>query len=157
LEDTFRGSIDRFCDIAVAFHQCRKVLDVGSGDGAVARIVEDARTSSVCGGFSSITKAVLSTKGTAFPFSVCDIEADALPFQTDSLDAVSYCQALENFTHSHLPPVMEMRRVLKPSRHSRDRRAQNRSRMLRGKHTTYDYEEHYLNASLSSTRAGILP
>ena len=33
LEGNFRGSIDRFCDIAHEFREYRNVLDVGSGDG----------------------------------------------------------------------------------------------------------------------------
>jgi SAM-dependent methyltransferase len=64
---------------------------------------------------------------------------------------VSCCQALEHFTHSHLPAVLEMKRVLRdggmieldvPNAAS----LRNRSRMLRGKQVTFDYREHYLYA-----------
>lgn len=47
------------------------------------------------------------------PFQICNIEADSLPFESEFFDAVSCCQALEHFTHSHLPPVIDMKRVLK--------------------------------------------
>lgn len=34
------------------------------------------------------------------PFAICNVEADPLPFESESFDAVSCCQALEHFTHS---------------------------------------------------------
>ena len=77
-------------------------------------------------------------------FNICNVEADSHPFKNDFFDAVSCCQALEHFSHSHLGPVLEMRRVLKvggvieldvPNVVS----FRNRSRMLRGKNITYDY------------------
>jgi len=150
LEDTFRGSIDRFCDIAVAFRQCRKVLDVGSGTGLLLALLKMLGHQVFAVDFVDHQGSPVYQRH-GIPFSVCNIEADALPFQTDSLDAVSCCQALEHFTYSHLPPVMEMRRVLKPAGVleidvPNAVSFRNRSRMLRGKHTTYDYEEHYLNA-----------
>ena len=33
LDDVFKGSIDRFCDIALALRFSKKVLDVGAGHG----------------------------------------------------------------------------------------------------------------------------
>jgi SAM-dependent methyltransferase len=114
LEDTFRGSIDRFCDIAVAFRQCRKVLDVGSGTGLLLALLKMLGHQVFAVDFVDHQGSPVYQRH-GIPFSVCNIEADALPFQTDSLDAVSCCQALEHFTYSHLPPVMEMRRVLKPA------------------------------------------
>ena len=42
-EETFLGSIDRFCDIAVAFRHARRVLDVGSGNGLLPAVLEMKR------------------------------------------------------------------------------------------------------------------
>jgi len=84
-------------------------------------------------------------------FRCCNIEADSLPFADQSFDAVVCCQVLEHFTHSHLPAVREMRRVLKPGGIlevdvPNVASLRNRSRLLRGKNITYDYLEHYLHA-----------
>lgn len=87
-------------------------------------------------------------------FSVCNIEADSLPFDDATFDAVCCCQTLEHFTHAHLPSILEMRRVLKvggileidvPNAAS----LRNRIRLLRGKHITWDYKEHYLTVEPS--------
>lgn len=39
LEEGFRGSIDRLCDIALAFLQSRSALDVGSGSGLLLALL----------------------------------------------------------------------------------------------------------------------
>jgi SAM-dependent methyltransferase len=150
LQDNFCGSIDRFCDIAFAFRASTRVLDAGSGDGLLLALLK------LLG--HEVHAVDLVDHGSddiylrhSIPFSVCNIEADPLPFSPEYFDAVSCCQALEHFTHSHLPPVVEMRRVLVnggileldvPNAVS----FRNRSRMLRGKHITYDYKQHYLYA-----------
>lgn len=149
-EDAFLGSIDRFCDIALAFRNSRRVLDVGSGNGLLLALLKllghDVRAVDL---FDRSTDDTYVRH--AIPFQICNVEAEPLPFASDSLDAVSCCQALEHFTHSHLPAVLEMKRVLRaggmleldvPNAAS----FRNRSRMLRGKHITFDYREHYLYA-----------
>jgi SAM-dependent methyltransferase len=150
LEDNFLGSIDRFCDIAFAFRDCPKVLDVGSGDGLLLVLLKmlghDVRAVDVADHMNDDVY-----KRHQIPFQVCNVEADPLPFETDSLDAVCCCQVLEHFTHSHLPPVIEMRRVLRPGGRleidvPNAVAYRSRSRMLRGKHITYDYKQHYLYA-----------
>lgn len=150
LEDNFRGSIDRFCDIALAFRAAPRVLDAGSGDGLLAALLSllghDVKTVDLFGHGSEDVYA-----RHRIPSLVCNLEADLLPFAADSLDAVSCCQALEHFTHSHLPPVLEMKRVLAPGGIleldvPNAACFRNRSRMLRGKHITYDYAKHYLHA-----------
>ena len=111
LEDNFRGSIDRFCDIAFAFRNCRRVLDAGSGDGLLLALLKMlGHTVHAVDLFDRSGDALYVKHGIAC--SVCNLEADPLPFRSESFDAVSCCQALEHFTHSHLSPVVEMKRVL---------------------------------------------
>lgn len=150
LEDTFRGSIDRFCDIAFALRNSPRVLDAGSGEGLLLALL------TMLG--HDVHALDLIDHGSddlyvrhGIPFSICNIEADPLPFDDETMDAVTCCQVLEHFTHSHLPPVLEMKRVLKtggileidvPNAAC----FRNRSRMIRGKHITFDYRQHYLYA-----------
>lgn len=150
LEENFRGSIDRFCEIASAFKESPRVLDVGSKDGLLLALLRmlghEVYAVDVCDHGSDDVY-----RRHSIPFSLCNIEADPLPFESESLDAVSCCQVLEHFTHSHLSPVLEMKRVLTagglleldvPNAAG----FRNRSRMLRGKHIIWDYKKHYLYA-----------
>jgi ubiquinone/menaquinone biosynthesis C-methylase UbiE len=80
------------------------------------------------------------------------VEVDPIPYPDESFDAVVCCQVLEHFSHSHLPAMREIWRVLKPGGIvevdvPNAASFRNRSRMLRGKHITFDYEEHYLYAT----------
>jgi len=150
LYEHFRGSVDRFCEIAFAFRESPRVLDVASADGLLLALLKmlghEAYGVDL---FDQGSSDVALYKKHKIPFRICNIEADPLPFESDFFDAVSCCQALEHFTHSHLPPVLEMKRVLKngglieldvPNATC----FRNRSRMLRGKHITWDYKNHYL-------------
>lgn len=146
--DNFRSAIDRFCELAYGFRGCRRVLDIGSGEGLLPALMKmlghevfavdlfDRRQNPVY-------------RQHQIPVQVCNIETDPLPFADDFFDAVSCCQALEHFTHSHLPPVLEMKRVLRPGGLleidvPNAVSFRNRSRMLRGKHITWDYKDAYL-------------
>ena len=151
LEDTFQGSIDRFCDIAVAFRYSHKVLDVGSGNGLLIALLKMLGHEALAVDLWDRSSDTLYLNHD-IPFQVCNIEADSLPFDSESLDAVSCCQAFEHFTHSHLKPLLEMKRVLRPGGVleidvPNAVSYRNRSRMLRGKHITYDYRKHYLYAA----------
>lgn len=148
LEDIFRGSIDRFCDIAFAFRSSPKVLDVGSGEGLLIGLLKML-------GHDAWAVDLLDHgaddlyRRHGIPFQRCNIEADQLPFDDNSFDAICCCQAFEHFTHSHLPPLLAMKRVLKPGGIieidvPNVASWRNRSRLLRGKHITYDYKDHYL-------------
>lgn len=150
IEETFLGSIDRFCDIAVAFREARRVLDIGAGNGLLLAILKSlGHEVQAVDFFDRSADDIYRRHGIAF--QVCNAEADPLPFASETLDAVSCCQALEHFTHSHLPAVLEMHRVLRPGGLieldvPNAASFRNRSRLLRGKHITFDYGEHYLRA-----------
>ncbi len=153
LEDVFKGSIDRFCDIAVALRGAHRVLDVGAGHGLLLSLLTELGHE--CHALD------VQDQPTAHPdiygakhiaFHLCNVEVDAIPYPDESFDAVVCCQVLEHFSHSHLPAMKEIRRVLRPGGIvevdvPNAASFRNRSRMLRGKHITYDYEEHYLHAT----------
>jgi len=161
LEDVFRGSVDRFVEIAFRLQGRARVLDAGAGHGILVALLsalghqchgvdhEDmrARYPIAYGVDPSGPRG-----GTPVGFDVCNIEIDALPFANASFDAVVCCQVLEHFSHSHLPAVREMHRVLVPGGLLEVDvpnvvSFRNRSRMLRGKNITFDYTEHYLDAT----------
>lgn len=142
------SSLDRFSDIAVRLRNHRKVLDVGAGTGILIAILAALGHEVYAVDFFDKSASSVFKKAKAH-FSVCNIEADPLPFEDNIFDAVCCCQALEHFTHAHLPSVLEMKRVLKvggvleidvPNAAC----LRNRLRLLRGKHITWDYKEHYL-------------
>lgn len=152
MRELFAGSVDRFCDIAIALRDCKRVLDVGAGHGTLlallAEIGHDCVAVDVCDPAARFAR-VYDLHGIAF--QRCNIEVDPLPFADESFDAVVCCQVLEHFSHSHLPAILEMRRVLVrggvlevdvPNVAS----WRNRSRILRGRNITYDYLEHYVHA-----------
>ncbi|MCE5334608.1 MAG: class I SAM-dependent methyltransferase [Desulfobacteraceae bacterium] len=149
LEGYFRSGIDRFCEIAFAFRNCPRVLDVGSGGGLLLGLLRMLGHDVYAVDLIDRSTQSVHVRH-RIPLQVCNIEADALPFESEWFDAVSCCQTLEHFTHSHLGPVLEMKRVLKtggileidvPNVAA----FRNRVRMLRGKHITWDYRLHYLH------------
>jgi ubiquinone/menaquinone biosynthesis C-methylase UbiE len=151
LGDVFKGSIDRFCDIAIKLKNAHKILDVGAGHGMLVSLL--AELGHECHALDVRDQASLYPdvyrKGIAF--HICNVEVDPIPYPDSTFDAVVCCQVLEHFTHSHLPAVREMRRVLRPGGIlevdvPNVACFRNRSRLLRGKHITYDYEQHYLYA-----------
>ncbi|HXV68747.1 MAG TPA: class I SAM-dependent methyltransferase [Nitrospira sp.] len=152
LEDLFKGSIDRFCEIAIRLNKAKRVLDVGAGQGLLLSFL--AELGHDCHALDVVDQPSVypDTYGKGITFQVCNVEADVIPYPDESFDAVVCCQVLEHFSHSHLPAVREMRRVLRsggvleidvPNVAS----LRNRSRLVRGKHITYDYADHYLHAT----------
>lgn len=152
LVDVFKGSVDRFCEIADRLRFARKVLDVGAGHGILLAFLQalghDCHAVDFPGSGHDYPQAFASR---GIPFAACNVEIEALPHPDASFDAVVCCQVLEHFTHSHLPAVREMHRVLRPGGLveidvPNAASFRNRSRMLRGRHITYDYRDHYLHA-----------
>ena len=150
--DRFLGSCDRFAEIAAAFEGRKKVLDVGSEGGILLSLLSDlgheCHAVDITDDPADFPE-VYARKG--IQFSLCNVEVDPLPYPDGSFDAISCCQCLEHFTHSHLPALREFHRVLRPGGLleidvPNAASFRNRSRLLRGKHITYDYEEHYLDA-----------
>lgn len=152
LEDVFKGSIDRFCDIAVALRNAHRVLDVGAGHGLLLSFLTELGHECHALDVQDQPTANPDTYGKGITFQLCNVEVDPIPYPDESFDAVVCCQVLEHFSHSHLPAMKEIRRVLRPGGIvevdvPNAVSFRNRSRMLRGKHITYDYEEHYLHAA----------
>ena len=153
LDDLFRGSIDRFCEITFRLQSCPKILDVGAGQGMLAALL--SRFGHECHAldiFDQTKRYAGIYRQNGIHFQVCNSEVDPLPFADNTFDAVVCCQVLEHFTHSHLPVMKEIRRVLKPGGVVEVDVPnavcfRNRSRMIRGKHITFDYREHYLHAA----------
>lgn len=153
LEDVFKGSIDRFCDIAVALRSAPRVLDVGAGHGLLLSLLTELGHECHALDVQDQPAAHPDIYGAKrIAFHLCNVEADPIPYPDGFFDAVVCCQVLEHFSHSHLPAMKEIRRVLRPGGIvevdvPNAASFRNRSRMLRGKHITYDYEEHYLYAT----------
>jgi SAM-dependent methyltransferase len=150
----FFSSLDRFADIAVAFKNSVRVLDVGSGSGILASILSMLGHEVYAVDFFDRSESA-TYQMHPIVFGVCNIEADLLPFEDGFFDAISCCQTFEHFTHSHLPPLLEMKRKLKPGGLieidvPNAVSLRNRSRMLRGKHITWDYLEHYVHVQPST-------
>lgn len=152
LEDVFKGSIDRFCEIAVRLSSAKRVLDVGAGQGMLLSFLTELGHECHALDVKDQPSMYPDTYGKDITFQLCNVEADAIPYPEESFDAVVCCQVLEHFSHSHLPAVCEMRRVLRPGGVleidvPNVASFRNRVRLLRGKHITYDYAAHYLHAT----------
>lgn len=152
LEDVFKGSIDRFCEIAIQLSEAKRVLDVGAGHGLLLSFLAELGHECHALDVMDQPSSHPDTYGKGITFQVCNVEADPIPYPDESFDAVVCCQVLEHFSHSHLPAVREMRRVLRPGGIleidvPNVACFRNRFRLLRGKHITYDYADHYLHAT----------
>lgn len=151
MEDLFKGSINRFCEIAVRLSGTKRVLDVGSGQGLLLSFLTELGHECHALDVKDQPSIYPDTYRKGITFQLCNVEADAIPYPDESFDAVVCCQVLEHFSHSHLPAVHEMRRVLRPGGVleidvPNVAGFRNRVRLLRGKHITYDYASHYLHA-----------
>ncbi len=148
---TFYGSIDRFSIIAHELRDREKILDIGPGDGLLLSILHELGHVSYAADWTEIhinNNPEIYLKKRII-FKKCHVEIEPLPFEDEFFDAVTCCQVLEHFTHSHLHAVKEMHRVLKPGGiveidvpNAVDLR--NRLRIIKGKHITWDYEREYL-------------
>ena len=148
LVELFRGSIDRFALIAWRLRAHRRVLDCGAGRGMLCAILKHLGHEVQAVDLPYQNDLILR-HGVAFEH--VNLEHDPLPFPDASFDAVTCCQVMEHFVHSHLPATKEFHRVLRPGGLCEIdvpnvASFRNRSRLLRGKNITWDYERHYLLA-----------
>lgn len=151
-EGEFCAGIDGFSFIAYKVRHARKILDIGPGSGILVSLLSElGHECYVVDIYDSSVKYPEIYKSKKVPFHLCNTEIDALPFSDNFFDAVICSEVLEHFAHSHLRAVNEMSRVLAkdgtvvvevPNAVS----FHKRSRMLRGKHITWDYKKHYLYA-----------
>lgn len=147
-EDTWCGSMDRFVEIAWRLQNHHRVLDVGTGSGILAVFLQRLGHECHAVDFAEPSTLLVTNE---IPYAHCNAEIDHLPFGDSVFDAVTCCQCLEHFTHSHLFAVSEMYRVLCPGGLVEIDVPnavcfRNRSRILRGKQITWDYEKHYLHS-----------
>jgi SAM-dependent methyltransferase len=150
--DRFLGSCDRFAEIAHAFQGRQRVLDVGTEGGILLSLLtelgHECHAVDITDDPAEFPEVYQAKKIT---FHFCNVEVDLLPYPDSFFDAVSCCQCLEHFTHSHLPAMREFHRVLKPGGLlevdvPNVASLRNRWRLARGKNITYDFEEHYVDA-----------
>lgn len=150
LDGVFTGSVDRFVEICLRLDGARRVLDVGTGHGLLVTLLR-ALGHECCAVDIAPAVPLEFFRKQGIEFKSCNAEVDPLPYERNSFDAVVCCQVLEHFTHSHLPAVREMHRVLKPGGIiemdvPNVACFRNVSRLLRGKNITWDYETSYLQA-----------
>ena len=89
-----------------------RVLDVGTGEGQIARLVARDGASLVVGVDPTIAQLKLAhARGGDVHYARGN--ADALPFADNMFDAVVVCLVFEHITH-HEPAIAEIARVLEP-------------------------------------------
>jgi SAM-dependent methyltransferase len=146
--DLFQGNVDRYSLIAWHLRSYHRVLDCGAGCGMLAAVLKQLGHEVHAVDLPYQNEMIVRHR---IPFQAVNLENDPLPFADGSFDAVICCEVLEHFTHSHLPAAREFRRVLRPGGMCEIdvpnvASFRNRSRLLRGKNITWDYEKHYLRA-----------
>lgn len=151
-DDIFKGSVDRFCEIAFRLRGCRRVLDVGAGQGMLLSLLKELGHE--CYAVDIDDPAVAHPqvyRDKKIDSRACNVEVDPFPHPDGFFDATTCCQVMEHFTHSHLPATREMFRVLRPGGIieidvPNAVSFRSRSRLLRGKNVTWEYETAYLRA-----------
>jgi ubiquinone/menaquinone biosynthesis C-methylase UbiE len=148
----FTHCMDKYAEIISEFNGRKRVLDVGCAGGIMLSMLKILGHE--CYGVDFVDcrdKYPFAFENHQIEFSVCNIEVDALPFPDDYFDAVSCGQCLEHFTHSPKQAMSEFRRVLRPGGLVEIDLPnvacfRNRSRLLRGKNITWDFQSAYFDA-----------
>ncbi len=153
MEKRFSDSIDRFCDIIFALQGARRVLDIGTGPGLLVTLFHEFGHECHAVDFIELNPEITSFfRDREIHFKLCNAEVDNLPYPDNWFDAVTCCQVLEHFTHSHLHIIREIYRVLKTGGLVEVDVPnvvcfRNRSRIIRGKNITWDYKDNYIHAA----------
>lgn len=90
----------------------RRVLDVGTGEGQIARLVARDGADLVVGVDPTIAQ-LQAARGRGGPIGYARTNADALPFPDSTFDAVVVCLVFEHIAQ-HEPAIAEIARVLEP-------------------------------------------
>ena len=150
--EAFSVCMDKYAEVICAFQNCPKVLDVGCAGGIMLSMLHEMGHE--CHGVDfndCVSEYPFVFKEKPIQFTVCNLEVDPLPYPDDFFDAVSCGQCIEHFTHSPRHALGEFKRVLKPGGLVEIDLPnvvcfRNRSRMLRGKNITWDFESAYFDA-----------
>jgi len=152
MEKHFSDSVDRFCDVIFVLQNAKRVLDIGTGNGLLVALLHEFGHECHAVDFVEVNPVMIQAfKERDIQFKQCNAEVDNLPFSDNWFDAVTCCQVLEHFTHSHLHLMKEIYRVLLPGGLVEVDVPnavcfRNRSRILRGKNITWDYKDNYVYA-----------
>ena len=90
----------------------QRVLDVGTGEGQIARLVARDGAGLVVGVDPTLAQ-LQAARERGGPIGYGRANADALPFPDDAFDAVVVCLVFEHIAH-HEPAIAEIARVLEP-------------------------------------------
>lgn len=148
----FYNCMDKYSEIIEEFEGRQRVLDVGCAGGIMLSMLSKLGHECYGADFVDCPKQYPHAFDKhKIKFSVCNIEVDKLPFPDEYFDAVSCGQCLEHFTHSPKHAMSEFWRVLKPGGLVEIDLPnvacfRNRSRLLRGKNITWDFESAYFDA-----------
>ena len=151
--EIFNVCMDKYSDIIHEIQDKNKVLDVGCAGGILLAMLDEMGHE--CHGVD-ITDCSEEYpyiyKHKNIKFTVANAEIDSLPYPDDYFDAVTCGQCVEHFTHSPKHAMEEFYRVLKPGGIveidvPNVACFRNRSRLLRGKNITWDFESAYYDAN----------
>ena len=149
----FNVCMDKYADIIHAIQGKIRVLDVGCAGGVMLSMLHELGHE--CHGIDLVDRSetyssIFRDKG--IHFHVANAEIDPLPYPDNFFDAVTCGQCLEHFTHSPRHAMSEFHRILKPGGVveidvPNVACFRNRSRLLRGKNITWDFESAYYDAN----------
>ena len=147
--EIFNVCMDKYSDIIHEIQDKNRVLDVGCAGGILLSMLNEFGHE--CHGVDFVDcseEYPYLYKQKNIEFTVANAEVDSLPYPDEYFDAVTCGQCMEHFTHSPKHAMEEFYRVLKPGGIveidvPNVACFRNRSRLLRGKNITWDFESAY--------------
>jgi len=151
--EIFNVCMDKYSDIIHEIQEKNRVLDVGCAGGILLSMLNEFGHE--CHGVDFVDcseEYPYLYKQKNIKFTIANAEVDPLPYPDDYFDAVTCGQCMEHFTHSPKHAMEEFYRVLKPGGIveidvPNVACFRNRSRLLRGKNITWDFESAYYDAN----------